>query len=180
MFTGENHMKHIFRIVALLVALGLMAGCAATSDPSGGPVERKTAPDKMPPVASAAPADALAAVRDRNSPLFQRSVFFDFDSHAIKPDYRGLIEAHGKFLGSNPSVRIMVQGNTDDIGSREYNLALGQRRAEAVKRSLGMLGAGASQIEAVSFGEERPHDAGHDEAARTQNRRADLAYPGEY
>ncbi|KAB2874075.1 MAG: peptidoglycan-associated lipoprotein Pal [Burkholderiaceae bacterium] len=105
---------------------------------------------------------------------FGRVVYFDFDSYAIKDEFRPLIEAYGRVLSTNKSKKMVVEGNTDERGGREYNLALGQRRAEAVVKALELLGAGNSQLEAVSFGEERPAVDGHDEAAWAKNRRAEL------
>lgn len=160
-------------------AVLLLAGCASAPDNEGGGGPRPV-PDSLPPVAAAVGADDLAAVRDRNSALFQRLVLFDFDNDAVKADYAPMLQAHGSFLGARPAVKIMVQGSADERGSREYNLALGQRRAEAVKRRLEMVGARGVQVEAVSFGEERPRDPGHGEAAWAQNRNAAIAYPGEY
>ena len=174
-------MKTVFWVAG--VAVALLSGCASTGD-TGAPADTKPASDKMPPVAAAGapvPApDELAPVRDRNSPLFQRSVYFDYDSFVLKPQYASMLEAHGKFLSSKPKVKIMIQGHADERGSREYNLALGQKRAETVKRSLGALGVKDEQVEAVSFGKERPRDPGHNEEAWAKNRHADIAYPGEY
>jgi peptidoglycan-associated lipoprotein len=104
----------------------------------------------------------------------QRIVFFDFDSFAVRPDFNGMIEGHARFLSLNREQRIAVEGHTDERGSREYNLALGQKRADAVLRSLVLLGAQEAQIEAVSFGEERAAAPGSDEAAWAQNRRAEI------
>ncbi|MCO5119888.1 MAG: peptidoglycan-associated lipoprotein Pal [Burkholderiaceae bacterium] len=108
--------------------------------------------------------------------LAKRSVYFDFDSFVVRDEYRPLVEAHARYLTTNRGRRIAIQGNTDDRGSREYNLALGQKRAEAVRRSLAVLGVGDQQMEAVSFGEERPRASGNDEAAHAENRRADIVY----
>ncbi|MFZ2648463.1 MAG: peptidoglycan-associated lipoprotein Pal, partial [Burkholderiaceae bacterium] len=121
---------------------------------------------------------ALAPHLDPNSPIStQRSVFFDFDEAALKSQYTNLIELHGKYLGSKPQLAIRIEGNADERGSAEYNLALGQRRAETVLRALKLFGVRDAQMEAVSWGEERPRAAGHDESAWAQNRRADLIYP---
>ncbi|MEP7207289.1 MAG: peptidoglycan-associated lipoprotein Pal [Casimicrobiaceae bacterium] len=120
-----------------------------------------------------------AALRDPNNILSKRSVYFDYDSDAVKDEYRSLIEAHGRYLQQNRNTRITVQGNTDERGSREYNIALGQRRADAVRQLLRVLGASDAQIETVSFGEEKPKNPGHDESAWTANRRADIVYQGE-
>ena len=103
-----------------------------------------------------------------------RIVYFDFDSFVVKDEYRPLIEAHAKRMASNRSQRGTIEGHTDERGGREYNLALGQKRAEAVLRSMTLLGVTDSQLEAVSFGKERPAAAGSDEAAWAKNRRAEL------
>jgi peptidoglycan-associated lipoprotein len=103
-----------------------------------------------------------------------RIVYFDFDSYVIKEDYKALVEGHAKALAANRGKRITVEGHTDERGGSEYNLALGQKRAEAVARSLTLLGASADQVEPVSFGKERPAVQGSDEAAWAKNRRAEL------
>ncbi|MDT7836251.1 peptidoglycan-associated lipoprotein Pal [Aquabacterium sp. OR-4] len=103
-----------------------------------------------------------------------RVVFFDFDSFVVKDDFRGLLESHAKALNATKTRRMTVEGHTDERGGSEYNLALGQKRAEAVVKTLALLGVGESQLEAVSFGKERPADTGHDEAAWAKNRRAEL------
>jgi peptidoglycan-associated lipoprotein len=112
--------------------------------------------------------------------LANRSVYFDYDSNAVKDDYRGLVQAHSRYLTSDKrDARIRIEGNCDERGSREYNLALGQRRAEAVKKVMTVLGVNDGRIETISYGEEKPVAAGHDEAAWSQNRRADIKYAGE-
>lgn len=104
----------------------------------------------------------------------QRIVYFDFDSFAIRDEFRALIEGHARVLAANRGKRMIVEGHTDERGGREYNLALGQKRAEAVVRAMTLLGASEQQLEAVSFGEERPAVQGSDEAAWSRNRRAEL------
>jgi peptidoglycan-associated lipoprotein len=116
---------------------------------------------------------------DPNSPLAKRSVYFDFDSNAVKDEYRGLVQAHTRYLTDKRDTRIRIEGNCDERGSREYNLALGQRRAESVKKVMTVLGVSDGRIETTSYGEEKPAATGHDEAAWAQNRRADIKYPGE-
>ncbi|HKT99774.1 MAG TPA: peptidoglycan-associated lipoprotein Pal, partial [Paraburkholderia sp.] len=111
-----------------------------------------------------------------NSPLAKRSVYFDFDSYTVKDDYQSLLQAHAQYLKTHPQRHVLIQGNTDERGSSEYNLALGQKRAEAVRRVLALDGVGDSQMEAVSLGKEKPVALGHDEASWSQNRRADLVY----
>jgi peptidoglycan-associated lipoprotein len=113
------------------------------------------------------------------SPLSKRSVFFDFDSFVVKDEYRPMLEAHAGYLMSKPDAHVILQGNADERGSREYNLALGQKRAEAVRKSLAVLGVKDSQMEAISFGEEKPRNEGHTEAAYAENRRTDVVYSDE-
>jgi peptidoglycan-associated lipoprotein len=117
-----------------------------------------------------------AALNDPNSPLSKRSIYFDYDSFVVKDEYRTVIDAHARFLNTNKSRKVLIQGNTDERGSREYNLALGQKRAEAVRKALMTLGVGDAQLEAVSLGEEKPKAPGADEAAFAENRRADMVY----
>ena len=113
---------------------------------------------------------------DPKSPLFQRSIYFDFDEYTIKPQYQNMLQAGAAFLKQNPQQKIMIQGNTDDRGTAEYNLALGQRRSDAVRKALATLGVPDSQMEAVSLGKEKPKAEGNTEAAWAENRRADIIY----
>ena len=108
--------------------------------------------------------------------LMEKSVYFDYDSYAVKDQYRGMIDANGKFLNANRARKVIVQGNTDERGGSEYNLALGQKRAEAVRKQLALVGVPESQIEAVSLGKEKPRATTHDEAGWAENRRADFVY----
>lgn len=119
------------------------------------------------------------ALRDPRSLLSQRSIYFDYDAFVVAPDYRAMIEAHAKYLVANRNARMRIEGHTDERGSREYNLALGQRRADAVRRALVIMGANESQIETVSFGEEKPRAIGSSEESWRENRRADIVYAGE-
>ena len=105
-----------------------------------------------------------------------RVIYFDFDSYAVKDEYRPTIDSYAKALAADRKKRLVVEGHTDERGGREYNLALGQKRAEAVAKSLALLGAGDTQVEAVSYGKERPAAQGNDEAAWAKNRRAELNY----
>lgn len=117
--------------------------------------------------------------RDPANPLSKRSVFFDYDSFDVKDTYRPALEAHAAYLMSKRDAKVIIQGNTDDRGSREYNLALGQKRAEAVRKALSVMGVTEAQLEAVSFGEEKPRTEGDNETAYTDNRRADVVYSDE-
>jgi peptidoglycan-associated lipoprotein len=117
--------------------------------------------------------------KDPKSPLAQRRLLFDYDSSAIRDEYRTLLEMHAKFLIKENSARLILQGHADERGSREYNLALGQRRAESVYNALNLLGVPDAQMEAVSLGEEKPVVEGHDESSWAQNRRTEILYQGE-
>ena len=159
---------------ALLVACGGKAGPqtgAGVDDRSAG-VATVTAPGVS--------GTGIAALTDPNNILSRRSVYFDFDQFVIKQEFIPLVEAHAAFLSQNPDMRMMIQGNTDERGSREYNLALGQKRAEALKQALVRLGARANQIESVSLGEEKPRCTERTESCFAENRRSDMLYAGEF
>jgi peptidoglycan-associated lipoprotein len=117
--------------------------------------------------------------KDPASPLSKRSVYFDFDSFVVKDEFRPALEAHAAYLLSKRDARVVLQGNTDERGSREYILALGQKRAESVRKALVVLGVSDAQLEAVSFGEEKPRNEGSTEEAFAENRRVDVVYADE-
>jgi peptidoglycan-associated lipoprotein len=122
-------------------------------------------------------ADATSQLKDPNSPLAKRSIYYEFDSFEIQQQYEPIVENHAKFLADHAQMKIRIEGHCDERGSREYNLALGQRRADSVKRALMLLGVpNASIVETVSFGSEKPKALGHDEDAWAENRRVDLVY----
>jgi peptidoglycan-associated lipoprotein len=178
-------------IVAFVAAF--VAGCQSTEEKApvdeGAPTS--TAPATTTPGATTSGATtapvtgtpggpySAAALRDPNSILSKRSIYFDFDEAAIKDQYRPIIEAHAKYLQVNKNARVTLQGNTDERGTREYNIALGQRRADAVKKMMILLGAQEIQIETVSFGKEKPRREGHDETSWGENRRVDIVHAGE-
>jgi len=184
---------------ATMAVVALIAGCAGTptkqqpgvavEDRSLGtqkpPVEQKPAivVDAKPVVPAAAePASPLAmdpALKDPKSPLSRRIIYFDFDRFEVKEEFRTVVAAHAKYIAANPKARMIIQGHTDERGSREYNLALGQRRSDAVKQMMTVLGAEGGRVESVSFGEEKPAVQGTGEAAYAQNRRAEIVYQGE-
>jgi peptidoglycan-associated lipoprotein len=122
----------------------------------------------------------LNPLQDPNNILSRRSIYFDYDSFTVKSEYRDLVLAHAAYLRDSPNAQVLLQGNTDDRGSREYNLALGQRRANSVKNIMLLSGAREQQIEAVSLGEEKPRALGNDEASWAENRRTDILHQGEY
>ncbi len=178
-------------LIGLLAAL-LVAACSTTPKQEGGaPVDERnpgaTAPGAATSGAGAGSVSGTAnqgaqagnPLRDPGSILSKRSVYFDFDAYAIKDDYKSLLEAHARYLQANRGAHMTVEGNTDERGSREYNIALGQRRADAAKRMMMLFGATDAQIDTVSFGKEKPKNPGHDESAWAENRRDDLAYRGE-
>ncbi|WP_419630842.1 peptidoglycan-associated lipoprotein Pal, partial [Thiolapillus sp.] len=115
-------------------------------------------------------------LEDPNSPLYEKVVYFDFDTAEIRPEYVDTLRAHAEYLVNTPSARLVIEGHCDERGSREYNIALGERRADSVKRFLEAEGVSPVQLETVSYGEERPVDLGHNEEAWAKNRRAELVY----
>jgi len=180
-------------MVALTLALAL-AGCQTNKPVAGvqAPVETRS-PVPIDPAAAAAatgaavsapvvaPMSRVSTVDLSQSPengalasAAMRVVYFDFDSFVVKDEFRGVVEGHAKALAAERNKKLIIEGHTDERGGREYNLALGQKRAEAVARSLALLGAGSGQVEAVSFGKERPAAQGSDESAWARNRRAEL------
>ena len=178
--------KRVFLAIALAAAL---AGCASGVKLDDVPVEDKQGttvttptPDTGATPSTGAtsrvePVDATRGAIDIAGPSgVGRIVYFDYDSNAIKPEFQNVIEAHARFLKANGSRHVVIEGHTDERGGREYNLALGQRRSEAVRRALELLGVKDSQVEAVSFGKEKPAVPGSDESAWAQNRRAEIAY----
>ena len=159
------------------------AGAVASSSSNAannGNVGTATAsnlPDAKQPTAAAPVNAPTAADAGMAGPAnAAKVIYFDYDSYIVKPEFQAVIEAHAQFLKSSPRARVSLEGHTDERGSREYNLALGQKRADAVRQSLTLLGVSAAQIESVSFGEEKPAVAGSDEAAYAKNRRAEFFY----
>ncbi len=133
-----------------------------------------------PPTARPAESAPVRSSGLKDALLSKRSVFYEYDRSDIKDEFRPVLQAHGKYLAENRGKKMLVQGNCDERGSREYNVALGQRRAEVVKRTLLLMGATDSQVEAVSLGEEKPRCTEHSETCWSQNRRGDMLYSGEY
>jgi peptidoglycan-associated lipoprotein len=157
-----------------LLTLALLAGChSATKAPESSGMANMNAAATQPVTGATPTTDELD---NPDSPLAKRSVYFDFDSYTLKSDALPLLRAHADYLRSHPARHVLIQGNTDERGTDEYNLALGQRRSEAVLHELESLGVPDAQLEAVSLGKEKPVALGHDEASWAQNRRADLVY----
>ena len=186
-------------LIAILSAAGsavLLGACGSSpqSQPPASVEERKPgaggAADDAKPVESrtvtpvdvtrAPTASALSPLKDPASVLSKRSIYYDFDKFDVKDGYRGMVEAHAKYLRENPTARMLIQGNTDERGSREYNVGLGQRRSDGVRKMLVLLGARENQLESVSLDEEKPQAEGHNEEAWARNRRSDMLYSGEF
>lgn len=179
-------MKIRASIAVLVVAV--LSGCATTADQpgseGGAPVTSAT-----PLTPSTVTTTGVTTATTTGQPLgsetgtsrldgrpdLKRSVYYEFDRYDVKPEYRALVERHARWLATNPKARLTIEGNTDERGSREYNVALGQRRAESVTSMLVLLGAKPEQIEAVSFGKEKPRATGEGETAWAENRRSDFA-----
>ena len=183
-----RHRTPMERLLVAAAAAALFAGCASTPlDEKPAPVAEKSAP-AAPAPAPAPDTRAVARVdtaptaidplTDPRGTLARRSVFFDFDRFEIRPEFQAMVEAHGRYLAATRARTIVIEGNADERGSREYNLALGQKRADAVRSRLTLLGASDAQIETISFGKEKPCSNGHDETAWAENRRADINYKG--
>jgi peptidoglycan-associated lipoprotein len=169
-------------LAAILVPL-FFAACASKPIPTtpaapvAAPVTQASPSPATPSIAPAPVASTLPAHLDPNSALNrEHSVYFKFDDSIVGDEFRAVVERHGAYLKEHPGVHATVQGNTDERGGAEYNLALGQRRADAVKAAMKIYGASDAQIEATSFGKEKPVAKGHDEDAWRQNRRADIVY----
>jgi peptidoglycan-associated lipoprotein len=188
------------RALWTILIASMLAACAATQAPqtqppagvedrSPGATRPGTGTQAVPPkpvtgvdlTGDKPQAGAVAnPLKDPSSLLALRSVYYEFDRYDIKDEFKPVIEAHAQYLRQNPRSKMLIQGNTDERGSREYNIALGQRRSEGVKRMLLLLGAAEDQVEAVSLGEEKPKEPGHAEEAWARNRRSDILYAGEY
>lgn len=170
----------------VLLSSVMLWGCSSTPKTTTAPVvgTQTAAPTVSAPTTSTmSGSDANAGTRigmdqlsDPNSPLAKRTIYFDFDQSDIKPEARQIIEHHSKYLAANANTRIVLQGHADERGTREYNLSLGERRARAVQQVMTLMGVSASQLELVSYGEERPAAMGHDESAWALNRRVELIY----
>ncbi|MBI3375242.1 MAG: peptidoglycan-associated lipoprotein Pal [Betaproteobacteria bacterium] len=185
MNTLSDHQ--ILRAGACALVFSLLAACATeqVKESQEAPAASKPVPLAARP-APAAPrvvaqpvAPKPAAVNPLNDPnniLSRRSVYYDYDEYTVKPEFRPLLEAHAMYLKQHPGASVTIEGNCDERGSREYNLALGQKRAEGVQRQMILMGAGSGQIEAISYGEEKPKALGHDEKSWAQNRHSDIVY----
>ena len=166
----------MYKILSVVLIVLLSACASETTKPTGaeGPPtdESLSAQDT-----SGSP--TLNPLTDPNNILSKRSVYFDFDKYQVKDKYKSMVLSHARYLRENSNASVRLEGSADERGSREYNLALGQRRADSVKRVMTLSGTEESQIESISYGEEKPRAIGHNEGAWAENRRADIRYQGE-
>jgi peptidoglycan-associated lipoprotein len=170
-------MRSTVTFVTLVSSAVLLAACSSPvklDDQAAGSKTTAATPD--PRTVATVNAASVDPLNDPKGALAKRSVYYDFDSYLIKDEFKPVVDVHSKYLVSNKTRKVLIQGNTDERGGSEYNLALGQKRAEAVRKSLAVLGVPESQMEAVSLGKEKPKATGSDEASWAENRRADIVY----
>jgi peptidoglycan-associated lipoprotein len=173
-----------FKLLVVMLILGGLAACSSTGGSKEGEVavEDHGTSSSYEGATTSGVSDygdlSIGSLSDPNSPLSQRVIYFAFDSDEVAAQDRELIAAHAAFLSANPDVKVSVEGHTDERGAREYNIALGERRAQAVRRMLEFQGVSPQQITTVSYGEEKPAVEGHDESAWSMNRRVELVYVG--
>ncbi|MBS1170315.1 MAG: pal [Burkholderiaceae bacterium] len=166
-------MKHLKTLTLLLSSVAILSACSSTKLDDKAKVDDRSGADARSVSTVNTGSDAL---NDPKGVLAKRSVYFGFDKYDVNSEGKQVVEAHSKYLNANKGRKVVIQGNTDERGGSEYNLALGQKRAEAVRKSMSLLGVSDSQMEAVSFGKEKPKATGHDEASWAENRRADIVY----
>ena len=166
------------RTIYSLAIVALIAGCSSGTKLNDAPVvDRSGGAGSQGAASGVAPVTIDPNAMNAAGPAgVARIVYFDYDSYTLKPEYQSLIDGHARFLKANPQRRISIEGHTDERGGREYNLALGQKRSEAVRRALNLLGISDNQVEAVSFGKEKPAATGSGESVWAQNRRAEITY----
>ena len=168
---------HVISGLAFAVAAAL-AGCASQqASPDASKSAEPTPAPQAPVSRSVGDSQPQAAATQSSASVSKRSVYYDFDKYDVRNDQRGTVEANAKYLVQNPAMKVRIEGNADERGSREYNLALGQRRAESVQKAMSLLGVPSARMEAVSYGKERPVKTGHDEESWAENRRSDIVYP---
>lgn len=169
-----------FQKLALIASAVLLTACSSTKLQETPVVEKTPTPAPAPaePQREIRPVEtgSVDPLNDPQGVLANRSVYFDYDSFVVREDGQPVVTNHAGYLTKNPNRKVLIQGNTDERGGTEYNLALGQKRAEAVRRAMGALGVSENQMEAVSLGEEKPKATGSNEEAWAQNRRADIVY----
>lgn len=173
-------MRNFKSLAFIVTSAALLSACSSPVKLNEAPVVER-APETTAPVADSRdirPVETGSAdpLNDPKGVLAKRSVYFDYDSYVVRDDAKLIVENHSAYLNKNKARKVLIQGNTDERGGTEYNLALGQKRAEAVRKAMSTLGVAETQMEAVSLGEEKPKAVGANEAAWTENRRADIVY----
>jgi peptidoglycan-associated lipoprotein len=173
-------MRNYKSLAFIITSAALLSACSSPVKLTDPPVVER-APEKAAPVADSrdirpVETGSVDPLNDPKGVLAKRSVYFDYDSYVVRDDGKPIVENHSAYLNKNKARKILIQGNTDERGGTEYNLALGQKRAEAVRKAMGSLGVPETQMEAVSLGEEKPKAMGSNEAAWSENRRADIVY----
>ncbi|MBB3122322.1 peptidoglycan-associated lipoprotein Pal [Pseudoduganella violacea] len=173
-------MRNVKSAALIITSAALLAACSSTpvKEPAPAPVVEKPVAPPQADTRTVAPVQtqSIDPLDDPKGVLANRSVYFDFDSYVVRADGKPVVENHSAYLSKNSKRSILIQGNTDERGGAEYNLALGQKRAEAVRKAMTTLGVPEAQVEAVSLGKEKPKAEGHNEEAWSQNRRADIVY----
>ncbi len=183
-------MKKLF--ISMAAAL-LLSACGTKEPPSTIKVEDRSPPPTSTATTTNTPSTQVTQdtgtatrttpsvdkLKDPNSILSKRVIYFDYDKDAVRSEFAELVQAHAAYLSQNRGRKIRLEGHADERGSREYNMALGQRRADAVRKAAAVLGVGNDRIETISFGEDKPKSNGHDEASWAQNRRVEIVYDGE-
>ncbi len=186
--TGRSQASSLLGRTTAIILLSMLAACksgvkldqdASAKSETAGAVSGSldaSATQSAPIDDSNVEEEDTAAAEEVATPITENSIYFDFDQYTVKESYQAVLQKHAQYLKAHSDLRLRIQGFSDERGTPEYNLALGQRRAEAVRQALVLLGIPASKLEAISFGKEKPKASGHDEAAWAQNRRADLVY----
>lgn len=172
-------MKSLKSLVFIGFVMLVLAGCSSTGGGDG--MAGGGAGDSGEGASTAGVGSggdySVHPLNDKSSPLATRVIYFAFDSSEVMPEYEAVVSAHAAYLAANPDTSIVLEGHADERGTREYNVALGERRGIAIKNLLTLQGAGASQLEVISYGEEKPVALGHDEASWHLNRRVEILYP---
>ena len=181
-------MKRNLSFALTAIAAVLLAACASKEPAKDVPVETRSAPASTTtstaptttttPVAQVA-TPTLSPLNDPNNILSKRIIYFDYDKDSVRSEFQAVVQAHAKYLADNRGRKIRLEGHADERGSREYNMALGQRRGDAVRKAMNLLGVGNDRMETVSFGEDKPRAQGSTEEAWAQNRRVEIVYDNE-
>ncbi len=180
-------MKNNLLLGSVMLTIAALAGCASKEPTKDVPVETRTPATTTTAATTTATTTAVtppttmavSPLKDPANILSKRIIYFEYDKDSVKSEFQAIVQAHAKYLADNRGRKIRLEGHADERGSREYNMALGQRRADAVRKATNLLGVGNERMETISFGEDKPRAQGSDEAAWSQNRRVEIVYDGE-